>query len=88
MLDALAHGLRECKSKAVVGQALQLDSFLDGMLRSRISRRVIAEQHLHIANTRPGYIGSICTNLDVADAVEFAGQRTRQVCDSTAWLVL
>lgn len=42
-------------------------------------RRVIAEQHLHIVNTRPGYIGSIATALDVADAVEFAGQRAVQV---------
>jgi hypothetical protein len=46
---------------------------------SRISRRVIAEQHLHIANARPGYIGSIATALDVADAVDFAGQRAVQV---------
>jgi hypothetical protein len=40
---------------------------------------VIAEQHLHIADTRPGYIGSIATHLDVADALEFAGQRAAQV---------
>lgn len=46
---------------------------------SRISRRVMAEQHLHIANARPGYIGSIATALDVADAVQFAGQRAVQV---------
>jgi hypothetical protein len=46
---------------------------------SRISRRVMAEQHLHIANARPGYIGSIATALDVPDAVQFAGQRAVQV---------
>jgi hypothetical protein len=39
----------------------------------------MAEQHLQIANARPGYIGSIATALDVADAVEFAGQRAVQV---------
>jgi hypothetical protein len=39
----------------------------------------MAEQHLHIANARPGYIGSIATALDVADAVQFAGQRAVQV---------
>lgn len=35
MLDALAAGVRECRSKAFVGDKLQLDAFLDGMLRSR-----------------------------------------------------
>jgi [3-methyl-2-oxobutanoate dehydrogenase (acetyl-transferring)] kinase len=39
MLDALAAGFRECKQKRLVGPKLELDSFLDGMLRSRISRR-------------------------------------------------
>jgi hypothetical protein len=39
----------------------------------------MAEQHLHIANARPGYIGSIATALDVPDAVQFAGQRAVQV---------
>eukprot|EP00878_Enallax_costatus_P015017 GHUV01015724.1.p1 GENE.GHUV01015724.1~~GHUV01015724.1.p1 ORF type:complete len:495 (+),score=95.37 GHUV01015724.1:1927-3411(+) len=80
LLDGLARGLVEVKAKRLVGPALDLDYFLDNMLRSRISRRVIAEQHLHIVNTRPGYIGSIATALDVADAVEFAGQRAVQVC--------
>ena len=35
MLDALAAGLRECRCKHTVGNKLQLDAFLDGMLRSR-----------------------------------------------------
>lgn len=51
MLDALAAGLRECSSKPFTGERLHLDGFLDNMLRSRISRRVIAEQHIHL-NTR------------------------------------
>lgn len=51
MLDALAAGLRECRSKPFTGERLHLDGFLDNMLRSRISRRVIAEQHIHL-NTR------------------------------------
>ncbi|WIA32443.1 hypothetical protein OEZ86_003265 [Tetradesmus obliquus] len=80
LLDLLARGLVEVRAKRLVGPALDLDRFLDAMLRSRISRRVIAEQHLHIANARPGYIGSIATALDVADAVDFAGQRAVQVC--------
>ncbi len=33
MLDALAAGFRECKMKPIVGPKLQMDSFLDSMLR-------------------------------------------------------
>ncbi|KAG2488120.1 hypothetical protein HYH03_013268 [Edaphochlamys debaryana] len=83
MLDALATGLRECKSKELVGQCLTMDAFFDSMLRSRISRRVIAEQHLHISNKRPAFIGIICTDLDVADSIDFAVQKTKQVCVET-----
>jgi hypothetical protein len=144
MLDALAAGFRECKLKPLVGPKLQLDAFLDGMLRSRISRRcplrmhalalwtisslsalgmmrmrghgkyhnapayglckiscpgkvacvwmtclfrswdgvpgrVMAEQHIHLAHRRPGYIGIICTDLSLPDAIAFAAQRTKQV---------
>ncbi len=78
MLDALAAGLRECSGKPFVGPKLQLDDFLDSMLRSRISRRVIAEQHLNLAKRRPGYIGVICTDLSLAEAIDFAVQRTKQ----------
>ena len=52
MLDALAAGLRECADKPLVGPKLQLDGFLNNMLRSRISRRVLAEQHINLANKR------------------------------------
>lgn len=56
-----------------------MDGFLDNMLRSRISRRVIAEQHLQIGARRGGYIGIISTDLSVREAVNFAIQRTTQV---------
>ena len=80
MLDALAAGLRECSRKPLVGPQLRLDSFLDTMLRSRISRRVIAEQHLHLHGIqRPGWVGVICTDLSLRDAVTFAAQRSAQV---------
>ena len=46
----------------------------------------MAEQHLHLGDSRPGHVGSICTALDVADAVEFAGQRTRQVGGVCVWV--
>ena len=52
MLDALAAGLRECNSKPFVGAKLQLNGFLANMLSSRISRRVLAEQHINLHNRR------------------------------------
>ncbi|KAL6764791.1 pyruvate dehydrogenase kinase-like protein [Haematococcus lacustris] len=83
MLDTLAHGLREVKRKQLVGPCLQLDPFFESLLRSRISRRVLAEQHLQLGLRRPGYVGILCTLLNVAEAVEFAAAKCRQVCQET-----
>ena len=80
MLDALANGLREIKAKPLIGPHLHLDSLLEAMLRSRISRRILAEQHININNGRDGYIGIVCTSLSLADSVDFAAGRCRQVC--------
>ncbi|KIY97851.1 pyruvate dehydrogenase kinase [Monoraphidium neglectum] len=77
MLDALAQGLKEAKARALVGPALQLDAFLDTMLRSRITRRVLAEQHLGISGGGGGVVEGA---LGVADAAEFAGQRAAMLC--------
>ncbi|KAL4529578.1 hypothetical protein Ndes2437B_g08849 [Nannochloris sp. 'desiccata'] len=83
MLDALATGLREIKRKPLVGPHLQLDSFLEAMLSSRISRRVLAEHHINLNNSRPGYIGIISTDLSLADSIDFAAGRSKQVCMET-----
>mmetsp|Transcript_48787 Transcript_48787/g.156255 ORF Transcript_48787/g.156255 Transcript_48787/m.156255 type:complete len:194 (+) Transcript_48787:507-1088(+) len=83
MLHALERGLRECKTKPVVGEHIQLDSFLDNMLHSRISRRVIAEQHICLDLKREGYIGIVCTELEIKGALDFAVERTKQVCYQT-----
>lgn len=77
MLDSMAQGLREAKARALVGPALQLDAFLDSMLRSRVTRRVLAEQHLHISGGGGGIVDG---TLDVAGAAEFAGQRAAMLC--------
>ena len=45
-----------------------------------ICRRVIGEQHLSINAHRPGYVGNICTDMDVLEAVDFASQKATQVC--------
>lgn len=83
LLEALARGVRECYTRPLVGRQLVLDSFLDNMLRSRISRRVIAEQHIGLQNPRPGFIGVICTELSVKDAVEKAAVQCSSICFST-----
>lgn len=83
MLDSLAAGLRDCRQKPLVGDRLHLDDFLESMLRSRISRRVMAEQHLGLGAPRPGYVGIICTELSLAEAIDLAAQRCHQVCIET-----
>jgi len=83
LLDSLANGLREIRQKPLVGEHLRLDPFLEAMLRSRISRRVLAEHHINLANGRPGYIGVVCTDLSLGDSVDFAAGRCRQVCQET-----
>lgn len=62
-------------------------SFLENMLRSRISRRTLAEQHMYLNQGRPGYVGVICTNMSVAEGVDFAGQRCRQVGAVFVWFL-
>ena len=70
MLDALAAGLRECNSKPFVGAKLQLNGFLENMLTSRISRRVLAEQHINLHNRRckciEGTSASFCSCVTAA----------------------
>ncbi|GMH33368.1 hypothetical protein BSKO_01202 [Bryopsis sp. KO-2023] len=83
MLDSLASGVRDCRNKRHTGEHLQLDRFLEGMLRSRISRRVIAEHHLNLHKKRSGYIGCVKTHISVHSAVDHAANRARMVCIET-----
>jgi [3-methyl-2-oxobutanoate dehydrogenase (acetyl-transferring)] kinase len=80
MLDALAAGLREVTARPFTGPRLDLDAFLESMLRSRVSRRVLAEHHIGLASPRPGHVGAICASINLVDAVEHAGARTRAAC--------
>jgi len=83
LLVALGRGLRECRSKPLVGDNISLDKFLDSMLRSRISRRVLAEQHIMLNAQRHGYIGIICMRLSVRDAVTESIGRVSRMCERT-----
>ncbi|KAK3268610.1 hypothetical protein CYMTET_22899 [Cymbomonas tetramitiformis] len=87
MVTALANGVRECRSKPMVGEKLEMDGFLDNMLRSRISRRVLAEQHISLNTRREGYVGVICTDLSVEQAVRYNVRRTKDVTMQTYGVV-
>ena len=83
VVDSLAAGLRECLQKPGMGEQLHLDSFLDGMLRSRITRRVMAEQHTGLQQQRPGYVGAVATDLDLKKSLEFAAMRAQKISKET-----
>jgi [3-methyl-2-oxobutanoate dehydrogenase (acetyl-transferring)] kinase len=83
LLDALAKGLKECRMKPIVGPQLQLDGFLDSMLQSRISRRLIAEQHMYLQNSRDGFIGTVQIELPLWQKCFNAAEAARAVCLET-----
>ena len=83
LVESLAAGLRECKSKPNIGERLQLDEFLNNMLSSRISRRVLAEQHIALQHKRQNFVGIVCTELNLQEAIEFAYIRAQQICIET-----
>lgn len=65
MIDSLAIGLKECRQRRGMSEHVRLDHFLDGMLQARITRRIIAEQHISMASLKPNYIGIVDTALHV-----------------------
>ena len=44
---------------------------------------MLVEQHLHLGDKRPGYVGVICTDVNLREAAEFAALKARQVCIET-----
>ncbi|MCJ1473553.1 hypothetical protein MMC13_002204 [Lambiella insularis] len=63
VIPSLAMGVLECQD---LMQARQMDNFMNTLLRSRISRRVIAEQHLALTETfnSPWHFPESNTQLD------------------------
>ncbi|KAF9932144.1 hypothetical protein FBU30_008831 [Linnemannia zychae] len=86
VIPQLALGIMEC-SKHI--PAAQVDQFMNKMLRSRISRRVLAEQHItltsnfnspnHMMADR-GYIGIIYTHIRPKDIVERTALLAADTC--------
>ncbi|KAF9100801.1 hypothetical protein BGX29_006249 [Mortierella sp. GBA35] len=86
VIPQLALGIMEC-SKHI--PAAQVDQFMNKMLRSRISRRVLAEQHITLTGnfnspnhmmTDRGYIGIIYTHIRPKDIVERTALLAADTC--------
>ncbi|KAF9905218.1 hypothetical protein EC991_001921 [Linnemannia zychae] len=86
VIPQLALGIMEC-SKHI--PAAQVDQFMSKMLRSRISRRVLAEQHITLTSnfnspnhmmTDRGYIGIIYTHIRPKDIVERTAALAADTC--------
>ncbi|KAF9121637.1 hypothetical protein BGW39_010372 [Mortierella sp. 14UC] len=86
VIPQLALGIMEC-SKHI--PAAQIDQFMNKMLRSRISRRVLAEQHITLTSnfnspnhmmTDRGYIGIIFTHIRPKDIVERTAALAADTC--------
>ena len=74
---------QECSRKPIVGEQLHLDSFLNTMLRSRIERRVLGEHHIALQNAKRGWVGIMCMELGLRDAIRHAEERVAEVCRQT-----
>ncbi|KAL2135406.1 hypothetical protein VTI74DRAFT_8639 [Chaetomium olivicolor] len=89
VIPKLAMGILECNG---LMDAAALDKFMNTILRSRISRRVIAEQHLALTDTfhapwfSPGaklaeseFIGEVFLKCVAKDVVERCGKTVRDI---------
>ncbi|KAF9369879.1 hypothetical protein CPB97_003221 [Podila verticillata] len=86
VIPQLALGIMEC-SKHIPAQ--QVDQFMNKMLRSRISRRVLAEQHISLTSnynspnhmmTDRGFIGIIYTHCKPRDIIERTARLASETC--------
>ncbi|AEO63312.1 uncharacterized protein THITE_2108382 [Thermothielavioides terrestris NRRL 8126] len=89
VIPKLARGILECNG---LMDAAELDKFMNTILRSRISRRVIAEQHLALTDTfhapwfSPGaklseseFIGNVFLKCVAKDVVSRCGRTVREI---------
>lgn len=53
------------------------------MLRSRIERRVLGEHHIALQNAKRGWVGIMCLELGLRDAIRHAEERVAEVCRQT-----
>lgn len=89
VIPKLIMGVLECRN---LMPADQMDAFVNGMLRARISRRVIAEQHLALTETynSPGhtphpssendFVGEVLLRCNARDIVRGCGEFAQRIC--------
>jgi len=93
VIPNLVVGVLECQD-LVSGDTM--DQFVQAMLRARISRRVIAEQHLALTETfnspwhvpQPSseneFVGEVLLRTNAKDLIERCGKITQDICKSSA----
>ncbi|EDO37783.1 predicted protein [Nematostella vectensis] len=74
----LAEGFQECKQHVSYET---MGNFLDRTLKSRLGIRMLAEHHLALRFEKPNYIGMICTQLNLKQAIERSSDFARQICE-------
>lgn len=94
VIPSLAIGVLECRDML---EPEVIDAFMNTMLRSRISRRVIAEQHLALTETfnspyhfpdsassssHPDIVGEVFLKCNGADVVRQCGELTKRLARS------
>lgn len=93
VIPRLIMGVLECQD---VMSADAMDTFVNGMLRARISRRVIAEQHLALTDSynSPGhssypssehdFVGEVLLRCNAQEIIRECGRFAQDVCRSSA----
>mmetsp|Transcript_34873 Transcript_34873/g.79531 ORF Transcript_34873/g.79531 Transcript_34873/m.79531 type:complete len:394 (-) Transcript_34873:217-1398(-) len=83
VVDLMGRGLAEATHR-VPRELLNADSFMDEMLRSRIGRRVLAEQHLALHSPkREHYTGVICSKTSPLQCMKRAEALSAELCRET-----
>ncbi|KIX09826.1 uncharacterized protein Z518_00907 [Rhinocladiella mackenziei CBS 650.93] len=93
VIPNLVMGVLECQDLV---SADTMDNFVQAMLRARISRRVIAEQHLALTETfnspwhvpQPSseneFVGEVLLRCNAKEIIERCGRFTQEICKSSA----
>ncbi|KAL2439722.1 [Pyruvate dehydrogenase (acetyl-transferring)] kinase 2, mitochondrial [Exophiala dermatitidis] len=93
VIPNLVMGVLECQDHVSPDK---LDHFVQAMLRARISRRVIAEQHLALTDTfnspwhvpQPSseneFVGEVLLRCNAKEVIERCGRFTQEICSSSA----
>lgn len=93
VIPRMIMGVLECQD---LMSADAMDSFVNGMLRARISRRVIAEQHLALTesynspshsphpSSENDFVGEVLLRCNAQDIIRECGKFAQQVCRNSA----